>query len=682
MELRASAVFVAVLAIFSSTAKGDLRLGDPPRAPKDVSGLPRQPDWLVSGGFSVNTTNREDVRSFYNAVYTASDGIPMNSTANSGACFAGTNSSDFTDAVLRRINWFRAMAGIPASVIFNSVNNSNDMLGALIMSASTVSSGGTLNHTPTNGGIWQCWSSAGSNACKNSNLALGSAGADAVASYILDYGPNNTAAGHRRWIFYPQTQIMGTGDIPPQGSSLAANAIWVFDGNFFDPRPATRTTYIAWPPSGYVPKQVVYPRWSFAYTNANFTNATIAMTSNGVAVAVSKEPFDPSLGEPTLVWVPMGLNPNNFGTVWPFNGADTVYTVGISNVLFGANVSNFNYTVTVFDPAIPGAGYFPPIISGPAQPTVGINNAYTFNSVSNTTSYQWRYVQRTSFSLFDGAEGTLANWSTNTESDYPVITTSPVASGTHAFQLVHSQGHAQSMTLNYVLWPTTNMSLQFKSRLEYATSDETARVQISTNGGPWTDVFTQAGANGPNDSSFSTKTINLGPYAGATLQIRFLYDFVSGMYYGNPNPPSQIGWHFDDITITNAEQLLTPVTNAIANTNFQFNPPQAGNYNLQARGVIFTDFPLDWGPAKQVVAVTNLTPLISISKITVSNNQTKVDFTLQAGSATTYKLLTAPQLTGSWSTDTLAVLSTNSPGSYRFTTTPNGGVRFYRVQTP
>src|SRR5207244_9776612 len=114
-------------------------------------------------------------------------------------------------------------------------------------------------------------------------------------------------------------------------------------------------------------------------------------------------------------------------------------------------ISHCNYSVTVFDPAVPGAGYYPPIISGPSQPLVGQNNAYTFNSVSNTTSYQWRYAQRTPFSLFDGAEGSFSNWTTNTESDYSVITTSPVASGTHAFQLIHSQGHPQSMTLAYTI---------------------------------------------------------------------------------------------------------------------------------------------------------------------------------------------------------------------------------------
>jgi hypothetical protein len=685
VESKLRAVLLAALALSSFAASGEVELGDPPRRPKDVSDLPRSPDWLVSAGFSVNTTNREEVRSFYNAIYPASDNVPINSTANTGSCFAGTSSSDFKDAVARRINWFRAMAGIPANVIFNSVNNSNDQLAALIMSASTVTSGTNLSHTPTNGGVWQCWSSAGSNACNNSNLALGLDGPDAATGYIQDAGGNNTSVGHRRWILYPQTQIMGTGDIPQQGGLYAANAVWVFDGHFFDPRPATRTKYIAWPPSGYVPRQVVYPRWSFSYTNANLTNATVTMTSNGVPISVAKDPIQGGFGEDTLVWVPMGLNATNFQTVWPFNGSDTIYTVAISNVLFGANVSNFNYSVTVFDPAVPGAGYFPPVISGPDQPAVGVGNTYTFNSVSNATSYQWRYTRRLSFNLSDGAETGLNNWTTNTSSTYSIISSSPVASGSFAFQLGHPSAPPnptpQTMLLNSTIYPLANTTLQFKSRLEYATSIQVARVQVSTNlGSNWTDIYTQPGSDGPGESVFSTKNISLGAYAGTSLLLRFNYDIGCCSYYIGAD--SITGWHFDDITINNAEQLLTPVTNAIAGANFQFNPPQAGNYNLQARGVIFTDFPLDWGPVKQVTAVTSSVPLISINKISLSNNQTKVDFTLQSGSASTYKLLTAAQFNGSWSTDTLAVLTTNSPGSYRFTTTPSGSARFYRIQTP
>jgi uncharacterized protein YkwD len=674
LDLWMSAVLLASSAGNSFSAPYNFQLGEPPVRPKDVSHLPVQAESLITGGFSVATTNREEVRSFYNAIYPASDNAAMNSTANTVLCFAGSNSGEFNDSVLRRINWFRAMAGLAANVTLNSGFNASNQLAALMMSANT-----NLSHTPPPS--WNCFTLGGSNAANSSNIALGTDGPDAVTGYIQDPGGNNTAAGHRRWLLYPQTQIMGTGDVPQQGNFLPANAIWVFDGHLNDARPATRNRYVAWPSPGFVPKQTVYPRWSFACTNADFSNASINMTSNGVAIAVSKEIVQTGFGENTMVWVPMGLDANDFQALWPFNGTDTIYTVAISNVLFGATASNFNYSVTVFDPAVPGAGYFPPVISGPGQPLVGVSSAFSFSTVSNSTSYQWRYTRRIPFSLADGAETGTGNFTPNTSPEYSVITTNPVASGSFAFQLAHTEPDSQILALNYTISPLTNASLTFKSRLAGATSNQTARVQVSTNGGGiWSDIYTQAGSEYPGETGFSTRTMSLGNLAGASVLLRFNYDVGFGTYY--PQAQADVGWHFDDITISNAEQLLTPVTNAIAGANFQFNPPQAGNYNLEARGVIFTDFPLDWGPTKQVLAVTTSGPVITINKISVSNNQTKVDFALQSGSAATYKLLTTTQPSGTWSTDTVAVLSTNAPGSYRFTTTPSNNVRFYRIQTP
>jgi uncharacterized protein YkwD len=668
----------------STHAQAVVELGSPPTAPKDVSGLPRRREkFLTTGGFTVNTTNREEVRSFFNAIYPASDNVPINSTADISSCSAGTNSADFGDSVIRRINWFRAMAGIPAVVTADPGNNAADQAAALMMSANNL-----LDHNPT--ASWSCFTLSGSNAAHNSNIALGTNGAAAVASYIQDRGTNNPAAGHRRWLLFPQTQIMGTGDMPTQGGFQAANAVWVFDNNFTNSRPATRTKFIAWPPAGYVPKQVVCPRWSFAYTNANFTNATVSMTSNGVPVSVFKETVIDGYGEPTLVWVPMGLDSTASFPVWPFSGTDTVYTVTIGNVGFPIGMSNFTYSVTVFDPAVPGSDYYPPVIVGPAFAVVGQSNAYSFNSVSNASGYQWRYSRRSSFNLFDGAEAGLGNWTTNSSAFYSLITANPVAAGSFAFQMAHTNTSVQNpnptpqiMTLTNALSPLPGTTLQFRSLLAYATSMEVARVQASTNNGAaWFDLYTQAG-NGTPETGFSTKTISLGAYAGLPLLLRFNYDVpTSGSITYYPNVGPMFGWHFDNITITNSEQLLATTTNSIAGASFQFNPPQAGNFNLQAQGVIFNDFPLDWGPIKQVVATTNTGPIIQIDKLTISSSQARVDFSLQSGTASTYKLLSAALPLGPWSTDSLAVLATNSPGSYRFTTTPNGAARFYKVQTP
>jgi hypothetical protein len=476
---------------------------------------------------------------------------------------------------------------------------------------------------------------------------------------------------------------MGTGDVPAQGSYAPANAIWVFDGNYGGPRPATRTPYVAWPPAGYVPYPVVFPRWSFSFPNANFSAATVTMRSNGVPVFVSLENVATGFGENSLVWVPMGLDTLYDSTVWPFNGLDTVYSIGVSNVVVNALVTNFNYTVTVFDPFTPGADYVPTLVSGPALPVVGQPNAYNFNSRSNATSYQWRYAQRSPLSFFDGAEAGLGNFTRNTAAGYFVISNTLVAAGSLAFQLGHPPGGLwpQTLTLNTIVAPLTNSVLQFKSQLRYATSDQVARVEVTTNDGPWFPIYSQPGDNFGGESVWSLRSLALGGYAGASLRLRFNYYFsgVGGYYEG---VDTWTGWHIDDIVITNAMQLVAPVTNSLAGTNFLFNPSPATNYALQARPLIFTDFPLDWSPIKAVTAVT-LPPVFRIGRIALSNTVARIDFTVQSGTPSTFKLLQAAQVSGSWSTNSTAVLTTNVPGSqYRFTTTIGASPRFYRVQSP
>src|SRR4051812_45992106 len=113
---RFMAALVLVLSLFSTLGQEEPQLGDAPTSPKDVSILPRQPQALISAGFSVDTTAREAVRSFYNAIYPTSDNVPMNSSSVVASCFAGTNAVDYQSAVVRRINWYRGMAGIPVNI--------------------------------------------------------------------------------------------------------------------------------------------------------------------------------------------------------------------------------------------------------------------------------------------------------------------------------------------------------------------------------------------------------------------------------------------------------------------------------------------------------------------------------------------------------------------------------------
>jgi hypothetical protein len=101
----------------ASRAPANLVLNPPP-----VKGLKPllQP---VTGGFSVNTEVREEVRGFYNAIYPTSENVPQNSTAAASSCTPGHNSNAFQQAELRRINWLRALAGMPAAIYLNPVDN-------------------------------------------------------------------------------------------------------------------------------------------------------------------------------------------------------------------------------------------------------------------------------------------------------------------------------------------------------------------------------------------------------------------------------------------------------------------------------------------------------------------------------------------------------------------------------
>jgi hypothetical protein len=693
------AVIGLTLLGFYPQAQAQYILGPASPWPTNLTVLPGpKPKFqTVTGGFVVNTDAREQVRDFYNALYPTSENVPINSTADVADCFSGTNSTMFQQAVLRRINWFRALAGEPANVVFNSIYNSNAQAVAVMISSS-----GLLNHDPPTN--WPCYSPAGA-AGAGGNQAGGANGADAITLYIWDFGNGNSEVGHRRWILFPSEQIMGTGDVPATNSYIAGNSTFVFDSSINNPRPATRQPYVAWPPEGFVPYQVVYPYWSFALSNADLSAATVNMTSNGVPVPVAIQPYQSGdennqsgAGEDTLVWVPMGLDANCECTTFPFSGTDTVYSITVSNIAVGASSVSFTYNVTVFDPALPGADYVPTTISGPPQAAVNAGNNYHCTPLNNTntTGYQWLTAQLTSGNVTEDADFDLANTGlvnfifSPTPAGYPVLTNAPDGSGDSCFHLCHfpppNNPESQFLTLDELLFPATNTMVDFESILTYASPDESARVQVSADGGTtWKDIFVEAGLpddEQPVESAFSQRSLSLSNYVGQAILLRFNYAFTGGEYWPYSDPDT--GWDLENIIVTNVQQIVDLTTNATASTNFVFTPTQAGNYLLQAAPVIFSQFPLSFGPADLVSAAVNANPFIVMNPPLLTNQQVLLNFLVGNLTNATFHLLQAAQLNNtSWTTNTSAVFSTNIlNNSYRFTATNNSTLRFYRVQTP
>jgi len=332
---------------------------------------------------SLDINSRESVTQFYRNVFLASNDVPLDWTGNHVSGDAGTMSENFRAAVLLRINAFRALAGVPANVVFTAANNSKAQQAAFMMSANN-----SLNHFPP--ASWKFYTAEGANGAGSSNLALGVYGPPAINLYIADPGANNGPVGHRRWILYPQTQQMGTGDVPSAPGFSAANATVAFDSNFGGPRPATRTPYVAWPAAGYMPAPLVFPRWSFSFPNADFSNATVTLTRENTPVAIQLESQVVGFGENTLVW---RLASQSAGSGEPLSVAtDTRFRVSLRNVKINGVVTPFDYDVVVFNPDDTPAAIAPTIAAQPTSVTVTSGQTVSFTVSANGSgalTYQW-----------------------------------------------------------------------------------------------------------------------------------------------------------------------------------------------------------------------------------------------------------------------------------------------------
>jgi hypothetical protein len=343
-----SIVVLVCVATISNTSAESHSLNIPPKyplftqqlkSPKDIHALDPQaylPLTLSPPQFTpwVNTQNKETVRQLYLTGYLASEGISSEWSGSHASCNPGTTSEVFKQAILWRTNFFRSMSGIPSIYGFKDEYNQKAQAAALMMSVNR-----QLSHNPP--GSWTCYSSDGYDGASSSNLYLGVYGPSAISGYIQDPGGGNYAVGHRRWILYPQTKYMGTGDIPSQSGYPSSNALWVFDTeHMWGPRPETRETFVAWPPPGYVPRQIVYPRWSFAYAHADFSSASVSITRNSQTVSVTVHPTVNGYGENTLVWELIESLPQE----------EVVYTVNITNVIISSIPQDFSYQVMIFDP--------------------------------------------------------------------------------------------------------------------------------------------------------------------------------------------------------------------------------------------------------------------------------------------------------------------------------------------
>ena len=220
----------------------------------------------------------------------------LNWTGNTGDCDPGTISQLAQTKTLQRLNFFRRMAGLPDKCIFDTTKNRYCQAAALCMFAQ-----GYLDHHPN--ASWKCFSEDALKGASHSNLGLGSATSYSVDQQIEDGGDNNKEVGHRTWLLTTEKKCYA------YGASQNTVAFWTLGcGESYSDTiiNSYNTEFVAWPPPGPVPNNLVFDRWSFTSYNNNFSfeNPKIKLTLNGKPIQFKIDYQTSTM----LVFVPQKLN--------------------------------------------------------------------------------------------------------------------------------------------------------------------------------------------------------------------------------------------------------------------------------------------------------------------------------------------------------------------------------------
>ncbi len=276
-------------------------------------------------GDAIDVLDRAAVVSAYHEQFKPFIDVPVQWTGNTAGCDAGTVSASTNEATLNVLNYLRNMSGLE-SVALDSALSEEALQAALMMQAQN-----SLSHSPDP--TWACYTAAGARAAGRSNLYLGVTGPAAMVGYVEDPGSGNTAVGHRRWIQNPFVDRMGI------GSTSNANALYVITPSVQREAPE----WISWPPQGYVPKELVFPRWSLSRQNADFRGASVQMKVDGALTPVSLKNVVDGFGLNTLVWQPNA-------SIDLVGAEDFSIDIRVENVMIDGSPVSFEYTVIPIHP--------------------------------------------------------------------------------------------------------------------------------------------------------------------------------------------------------------------------------------------------------------------------------------------------------------------------------------------
>ena len=594
---------------------------------------------VATRGFEVDTSDRNDVVAFYQSIYQASEGYRdrlawTGNYTSTAAGAEGTTSAVFAGDVERRLNYFRALCGVPANVRVNTGSTVNIQAAdtykpdasttkaaaaqrSALMIARTYPNNGGLSHNPPQSNT--AWTAAAWNANKNGNLALGFYGPGAVDAYVqenvIGISNWNVDVGHRRWLLSHWSTDFATGDTPGyfSGSTVRppSNAMYVVPSAAdvdFDVDPL----FHSFPAAGFFPARHNSPYWSLSFPDADFSAATVtlrdaAMNVLPVTVVSRRRGF----GDDSIVWqVPASA------AVFSVT-ADTTFHVTVAGIQGTDVPSQHTYQVTLIDPERLDQSA---LVTGESSP-LATGAIYQVSGLEGVEEVEAGMFLRKPATWTEGAEDSPAPQVTSqTSSTYPFRATVSgyVKSGTKAFRLTFPTRYdplingvpPQSFELDREIVPGAATSLAFHYRRGLMTSASKLAVESSADGGlTWTNLTTLSGSGASGDSAFQAASLPL-PAAGSPLRVRFrfyLSDSSSPLYAHEDYPTHATGIFIDDIAVTGGDWLEPAGSvKAAGLTSFAFNSATTGTviasgqtWWLRARAHLGGKaFP--WGAAKVV----------------------------------------------------------------------------------
>ena len=561
-------------------------------APQTHAWSPGVGNASAESGFEVDTQSRNDVISFWNSVYHASEGYEdrIHWTGSVSGGNIGSTSTAFKKDVLRRINYYRAMAGMHADIVLNAdgapvsdgsgldaeagaTKESAAQAAAFMLSANTVEfleGGGVANGTanPHNPPAeWVADSDTARNGAYYANVAIGHYGPEAIDAYISEDaqgagGAENSDVGHRRYIFHSRLQEVATGDVAPvDGNHFPANALYVM-GNF-SPAP-TAPRFVSWPNAGFIPEPLAPRLWSLSFPNADFSNADVTMQlAGGEAISTQITSHTASFADSTIVWKAVDAT-----SIPSAQYEDVTIHISISNILINGSQTSHDYSVTIINPE--RLDDYPVLSGNTSPPPTGAN--YAFNTIEHAEEYELDVSAISPANWVEGAEDSASElvldltsasyslwqgfkWSFNQSEFW--------RSGTKAFHLAFPNNNfpftTEIFAINRTLVPENGAAISFYLRRGYMTQETKLEVQYSADGGgSWSTLKTFSGKNDYTpDSGFNHELIAL-PTTQGHIMARFILHrptSTTGVFNAIDHAGNPIGVYIDDVEFLNCGWL-------------------------------------------------------------------------------------------------------------------------------